>query len=68
MVESFDAAPGGVLIAQLAGDAFTIVSADTAMREVQEAVKTYAPKDGRSVVDRFLAQRRATWGEAEDDG
>jgi hypothetical protein len=57
MVESFDAGPGGVLIARLDGDAFTIVSADTALKEIQEAVKKYAPKDGSSAVDRFLTRK-----------
>ncbi|HZZ34488.1 MAG TPA: AbrB/MazE/SpoVT family DNA-binding domain-containing protein [Caulobacteraceae bacterium] len=67
MIGPFKAGPGGVLIGRLDGETFSIVSVDTAIREVQEAVKKYAPKDGSSVVDRFLAERRAMWGERDDD-
>ena len=66
VAERLKAGPGGVVMAMLEGDAFKLVSVETAMEEARRIVAKYIPKDV-SLVDSFLANRRRMWGE-DDEG
>lgn len=54
----------GVVMARLEGDEFRIVSAETALRRVQEMLRPYA-REGASWADELIAERRR---EAAQDG
>jgi hypothetical protein len=43
----------------------TILTPEDALRNLEEMMKQVKPKHGDSVVDEFLAERRAMWGEDE---
>ena len=66
ILAAFGAEGGGVVMAKLEGDTFGLISAETAMRRVQEIMRKYI-KPGRSVVDEFLAERRAEAAREEAD-
>ena len=54
--------PGDTLIANIDGGELKLISRRTALRKVQDKMAKYK-KAGESVVDEFLAERRAMWGE-----
>jgi hypothetical protein len=66
IAEVLDAEPGRRVFAGLENGVVTIESAETAMNRAREIVRTYVPPGGPSIVDEFLAERRAMWGEADD--
>ena len=66
ILTAFGAEGGGVVMAKLEGDTFGLVSAETAMRRVQEIMRKYI-RPGHSVVDEFLAERRAEAAREEAD-
>lgn len=49
---------GGTVSVQETPDGLVLRTADQAIRRVQEELRRYAPADGRSVVDDFIAERR----------
>jgi hypothetical protein len=59
--------PGGVAIAELEGDKLTVFSVSESIKRVQAMVRDLLP-GGRSLVDEFIAERPALWGEADDQG
>ena len=42
-----------------------ILTPEDALRNLEEMMKNVKPKHGNSLVDEFLAERRAMWGEDE---
>jgi hypothetical protein len=62
-VAALNADPGHRVFTKLGDGKVTIESAETAMNRVREMVRKYAPAKSGSVVDEFLAERRAMWGE-----
>jgi hypothetical protein len=67
IAKALDAGPGGVVMAKLKDDEFTLISADTAMNRIREIVRRHIP-DNVSLVDTFLESRRAeAEREAADD-
>lgn len=54
--------PGDTLIATVKDGELTLISRRTALRKVQDKMARYK-KPGESVVDEFLTERRAMWGE-----
>jgi hypothetical protein len=67
VAEVLNGEPGRPVMARLEGKTFVLASTATAMEEAQEILRRYIP-DGRGMVDKFLAKRRAMWGEADDNG
>lgn len=49
---------GDRLVFEREGDSLVIKTNAQVLREVQEAFRPYRPKDGRSIVDEFIAERR----------
>lgn len=49
---------GDTVFMELDGDELRLRSARSAIRQVQEELRRHAPKDGRSIVDEFIAERR----------
>jgi hypothetical protein len=64
LVEALSAAPGRRVFARLTDHGVKLLSADAAMEEVRAIVRQHAQTG--SVVDEFLAERRATWGQDDD--
>ena len=62
MRAALDVRPGDTLIAHVEDGELRVVSARTALRRVQEHMSRYK-KSGESVVDEFIADRSAMWGE-----
>jgi hypothetical protein len=58
IAQALDAGPGGIVMAKLKGDEFTLISADTAMERIREVVARYIPKDV-NLADSLIASRRA---------
>lgn len=54
--------PGDTLIVHIEDGELRVISARNALRRVQEHMSRYK-KAGESVVDEFLAERPAMWGE-----
>jgi AbrB family looped-hinge helix DNA binding protein len=54
--------PGDTLIANVEDGALKLVSRRMALRQVQDKAAKYK-KAGENVVDSFLSERRAAWGE-----
>ena len=54
--------PGDTLIANIEDGALKLVSRRTALRQVQDRAAKYK-KPGENVVEAFLSERRAAWGE-----
>jgi AbrB family looped-hinge helix DNA binding protein len=50
---------GDELVVLVEGSSLRLLSYEESLREAQELVARYAPARGRSVVDEFLAERRA---------
>ena len=65
LADALGAEPGRKVFAELKDGELTIISADVAMRRAQAIVRKYVPADV-SVVDEFIAGRRAMWGEGDD--
>lgn len=65
MIEALGARPGRRVFAELKDGALTLVSADTAAARARASVRSRV-KAGSNVVDEFLAERRAAWGEDDD--
>ncbi|HWA62434.1 MAG TPA: hypothetical protein VG939_13720 [Caulobacteraceae bacterium] len=59
VAETLRAGPGDVVMGRLEGDEFNLMSVEAAIGEVQEMMKQYAPKDGSSIVERYLADKYA---------
>jgi hypothetical protein len=66
VLAAFNAEGGGVVMAQLDGDTFGLISSATAIRRIQEAVRRHA-RPGVSIVDEFIAERRAEAAREEAD-
>jgi bifunctional DNA-binding transcriptional regulator/antitoxin component of YhaV-PrlF toxin-antitoxin module len=66
VAEALGLTRGDKVFATFKDDRFEIISADTALAEAQAIVAKYA-KPGRSVVDEFIAERRAE-AEREESG
>lgn len=49
---------GDRLVFEREGDSLVIKTHAQVLREVQEAFRPYRPKDGHSIVDEFIAERR----------
>lgn len=64
VVAAFGLKPGGVVMGNLDGDDFNLVSAETALRRIQAMVRELVPP-GVSLADELIADRRR---EAEADG
>jgi hypothetical protein len=62
MLQALDIPQGGVLAAEVADGQLTLVAPMTALRRIQRLAQKYR-KPGESIVDGFLAERRAIWGE-----
>lgn len=65
-VQALAAKPGARVFAKLEHGEVKIISGEEAMRRAQAIVRKYAPPPGSSVVDEFLAERKAMWGEEDD--
>jgi hypothetical protein len=63
VADALGIAVGERVQAKFQGDELRIVSGDTAMERARALVRQYAPAKSGSVVDEFLAERRAMWGE-----
>lgn len=63
LTAALDVAGGGVVAARLEEGAVRLTSPAAAIRRIQQRMAKYK-KPGASVVDGFLAERRALWGEA----
>jgi hypothetical protein len=66
ILTAFNAEGGGVVMAHLDGETFGLISSATAIRRVQDAVQRHA-RPGVSVVDEFIAERRAEAAREEAD-
>jgi len=66
ILAAFGAEGGGVVMAKLEGDTFDLISAATAVKRVQEMMRPHL-RPGVSVVDEFLAERRAEAAREEAD-
>ncbi|WP_157015133.1 AbrB/MazE/SpoVT family DNA-binding domain-containing protein [Mesorhizobium xinjiangense] len=62
MREKMGVKPGDTLIAHVEDGELHVLSYEENLRRIQEDVSSYK-KPGESVVDEFLAERRAMWGE-----
>lgn len=62
MREEMGIKPGDDLVAHVEGGVLHIISFEENLRRIQDEVSKYK-KPGESVVDEFLAERRAMWGE-----
>lgn len=62
MREEMGVKPGDMLIAHVESGELRLISRRMALRQAQKALAKYK-KPGESVVDEFLAERRAMWGE-----
>lgn len=62
MREQMGVKPGDMLIAHVENGELRLISRRMALRQVQESLAKYK-KPGESIVDEFLAERRAMWGE-----
>lgn len=62
MREELSIKPGDDIIAYVEDSVLHLVSYQENLRRIQEDVSKYK-KPGESVVDEFLAERRAMWGE-----
>jgi AbrB family looped-hinge helix DNA binding protein len=62
MREEMGVKPGDTLIAEVKDGELRLISRRMALRQVQAEMAKYR-KPGESVVDEFLAERRAMWGE-----
>lgn len=62
MREEMSVKPGDTLIAHVENGELRLISRRMALRQVQAEMTKYK-KPGESVVDEFLAERRAMWGE-----
>lgn len=58
VLRAFNAEGGGVVMAELEGDTFSLISTATAIRRIQDAMRPYI-RPGVSVADEFIAERRA---------
>lgn len=54
--------PGDILVAHVEDGELRLISPKAALKRVQKHMARYK-KPGESVVDEFLAERRAMWGE-----
>lgn len=63
--EAFDTEGSGIVIAQLIGEEFTLISADTAWRQAREMVRKYIP-EGVSLADSLIEDRRREAAEEEE--
>lgn len=61
VLRGLDLPGGGVLSARLVDGGLTLVAPMTALRRAQQIARKYRMA-GKSVVDSFLAERRAMWG------
>lgn len=50
---------GDAVVMELHGDELRVRSAATALRELQDYLRPFAPADGASVADELIAERRA---------
>ena len=64
-VDALAATPGARVFAKLEDGELKIISGEEAMRRARAIVRTYIPP-GSNLVDEFLAERRAMWGEEDD--
>ncbi|HEU4986425.1 MAG TPA: AbrB/MazE/SpoVT family DNA-binding domain-containing protein [Rhizobiaceae bacterium] len=62
MREAMGVKPGDTLIAHVEDGVLQVVSYEANLRKIQAEMQKYK-KPGESVVDEFLAERRAMWGE-----
>jgi AbrB family looped-hinge helix DNA binding protein len=62
MREALGVGPGDELLARVANGELRLTTRAAAIRRIQERLAKYK-KPGESVVDEFLAERRAMWGE-----
>lgn len=60
--EAMDVAPGDTLIANVENGELRLITRRMAFKRAREKATKYR-KPGESVVDEFLAERRAMWGE-----
>lgn len=64
MREAMNLDQGDAMLATLQGGELTLVTIKDRVRELQEITRKYVP-EGVSLVDEFLAEKRAMWGEDE---
>lgn len=64
VLEALGAGPDGVIVAELEGEFFKIISVQESVRRIQERLRPYG-RPGVSVVDELIADRRRE--AAEDD-
>ena len=62
MREAMQLGDGGHVVVSVEAGELHVVAQQVAIRQVQDRMRKYR-KPGESVVDRFLAERRAMWGE-----
>lgn len=62
MREEMSIKPGDDLVAHVEDGVLHLISFEENLRRIQDEVSKYK-KPGESVVDEFLAERRAMWGE-----
>ncbi len=62
MREAMQLGDGGHVVVRVAAGELRVVAQSVAIRRVQARARTYR-RSGASEVDRFLAERRAMWGE-----
>jgi hypothetical protein len=65
VAQALGASPGRRVFAILKDGRLEIVGSEAAMKQAQDLVARYVPA-GVSVVDEFIAGRRAMWGETDD--
>jgi hypothetical protein len=66
ILAAFGVEGGGVIMAELEGDTFGLISSATALRRIQESMRPYI-RPGVSVVDEFIAERRAEAAREDSD-
>ena len=62
MREAMQLREGGTVIVRVEGGELCVVDLQVSIRQAQACMQKYK-KPGESVVDKFLAERRAMWGE-----
>jgi hypothetical protein len=65
--EAFDVEGGGVVMAQLEGEEFTVISTDTALRQAQALVRKYIPAGQDLAASLIEDRRREAAAEEADD-
>lgn len=65
--EAFDVEGGGVVMAQLEGEEFTVISTDTSWRQAQDIVRKYIPAGQDLAASLIEDRRREAAAEEADD-